>query len=107
VSREIGALTGLARWYEANCDGDWEHEYGVSIETLDNPGWAIKIDLTDTLLSAELFDVHEDRYESDREWLRCWKDGSVFQAACGPLRLEDAIEIFLQWADTIAARRAG
>jgi len=26
-------------WYRRQCDGDWEHSYGVKIETLDNPGW--------------------------------------------------------------------
>jgi hypothetical protein len=31
-------LPWLQGWYATQCDGDWEHEYGVSIETLDNPG---------------------------------------------------------------------
>jgi len=38
-------------WYKINCNDDWEHRYGYKIETLDNPGWAIKIDLTDTALN--------------------------------------------------------
>ena len=31
-------LEWLMNWYESNCDGDWEHSYGVKIESLDNPG---------------------------------------------------------------------
>ncbi|WP_239135544.1 Imm53 family immunity protein, partial [Actinoplanes derwentensis] len=31
---EPDALTWLQGWYATQCDGDWEHEYGVSIETL-------------------------------------------------------------------------
>ena len=38
-------LGWLERWYQAQCDGDWEHHSGVTIETLDNPGWLVKIDL--------------------------------------------------------------
>jgi hypothetical protein len=31
-------LEWLMRWYAAHCDGEWEHTYGVVIDTLDNPG---------------------------------------------------------------------
>ena len=41
-------LTQLQQWYLSNCNGDWEHTYGVSIGTLDNPGWSVKIELTGT-----------------------------------------------------------
>ena len=30
-------LTWLQAWYMSNCNGDWEHGYGVSVRTLDNP----------------------------------------------------------------------
>jgi len=31
------------QWYEGHCDGDWEHGFGPEIETIDNPGWRLKI----------------------------------------------------------------
>lgn len=31
-------LERLERWYAAQCNGDWEHTYGVKIGYLDNPG---------------------------------------------------------------------
>ncbi|RFM25826.1 immunity 53 family protein [Deminuibacter soli] len=46
----------ISSWMVSQCDGDWEHEYGIKIETLDNPGWLIKIDLTDTELENWDFD---------------------------------------------------
>jgi hypothetical protein len=33
----------LIDWYIANCDGDWEHQYGFEIVTYDNPAVGIKI----------------------------------------------------------------
>ena len=36
-------LEALQHWYESQCDGDWEHEFGVKIGTLDNPGWMVDI----------------------------------------------------------------
>lgn len=35
----------LEDWYQSNCDGDWEHGFGVTIESLDNPGWSLTADL--------------------------------------------------------------
>jgi len=45
-------LVQLPQRYRGQCDGDWEHSYGVKIETLDNPGWLVTIDLTDTTLGG-------------------------------------------------------
>jgi hypothetical protein len=38
-------LQWLQEWYLEQCDREWEHEYGIKIGTLDNPGWTITIDL--------------------------------------------------------------
>jgi hypothetical protein len=38
-------LEWLERWYQEQCDGEWEHAHGVTIETLDNPGWLVQVDL--------------------------------------------------------------
>ena len=42
----------LQRWYVAQCDSEWEHSYGVSIDTLDNSGWTLRIDLAGTSLEG-------------------------------------------------------
>jgi len=47
----MNALQQLQDWYFAQCNGDWEHRYGVTISTLDNPGWTLEVDLTNTCLS--------------------------------------------------------
>ena len=38
-------LEWLEQWYQSQCDGEWEHDCGVTIETLDNPGWLVQVDL--------------------------------------------------------------
>ena len=43
-------INWLENWYSSQCDGSWEHFYGIKIETLDNPGWAVEIDLCETEL---------------------------------------------------------
>ncbi|WP_315814785.1 immunity 53 family protein [Paraflavitalea speifideaquila] len=49
---EKGILTWLQEWYESHCDSEREHEYGITINTIDNPGWYITIDLAFTKLES-------------------------------------------------------
>ena len=41
----LDLIKQLENWYNSRCDGDWEHEFGIKIDTLDNPGWKITIDI--------------------------------------------------------------
>jgi hypothetical protein len=41
-------LSILENWYSPQCNGHWEHGFGVRISTIDNPGWSADIDLHDT-----------------------------------------------------------
>ncbi|AZP23332.1 hypothetical protein EJC51_19160 [Streptomyces aquilus] len=80
-------------WYAANCDGEWEHEFGIKMATSDNPGWHIEIDVSET----ELEGVPVERVRRalpEGGWMISWSDGVVFQAACSPLALCYVDEFF-------------
>ena len=62
-------LAELQRWYQAQCDGDWEHDGGIAIGTLDNPGWQVSIYIVGTALAGQSFTVVEEKYDDDTEWL--------------------------------------
>jgi hypothetical protein len=94
----VSALERLQQWYKAQCDGEWEHSYGVSIGTLDNPGWSLEIDLTDTPLQNKSFTAVKRAYQDETDWITCFLRDGKFQAACGPEKLEEMLEIFLDWA---------
>lgn len=36
-------IRSIEQYYVQHCNGEWEHQYGFSIESCDNPGWRIKI----------------------------------------------------------------
>jgi hypothetical protein len=92
------ALARLQRWYSAQCDGDWEHGFGVRIETLDNPGWMVTINLKDTPLETVVFpEVHD--LDDEREWLDCKVADCEFRGAGGPHMLGVIVETFVRWAD--------
>lgn len=97
----MNTLNRLQEWYEIHCDGDWEHTYGISINTMDNPGWSVKIDLIATLLE----DVHftpiqyGDSEKPASKWINCFTEESCFYGFCSATQLEEVIEIFLKWAN--------
>ena len=33
----------IDRFYRNHCNDEWEHLYGITIETCDNPGWLVSI----------------------------------------------------------------
>src|SRR5690606_39897689 len=92
-------LSRLRNWYAAQCNGDWEHSYGIKIDTLDNPGWLLSVDLTDTDLQDKPFTpIHQGDTEDGIEWLHCKVESGKFEAAGGVPNLPDMLESFLQWA---------
>ncbi|MBI1850717.1 MAG: immunity 53 family protein [Planctomycetes bacterium] len=98
MSRAADFLEALQNWYLAQCDGSWEHTWGVAIETLDNPGWPVRIDLEETGLDSTTFTrVAVDRSEHD--WYQCWVEDHVFNGAGGPTNMKDILEVFLAWVD--------
>ncbi|WP_207858275.1 immunity 53 family protein [Lucifera butyrica] len=63
-------LKWLEAWYKNNCNGSWEHSYGIRIDTLDNPGWGIRIDLVDTELKNKFFESLKIERSKD-DWVHC------------------------------------
>jgi hypothetical protein len=82
-------------WYKLNCNGDWEHSYGYSISTLDNPGWTIRIDLADTCLEKLDFYETYQNPEYDHDWYIIKTGHEVLEISCGPENLKQVLEIFL------------
>jgi hypothetical protein len=90
-------LQEIQSWYSTQCDGDWEHQYGIEIGTLDNPGWFLKIDLTGTHLSGVPF-VELKNDVSENDWFHCKVENDQFAAGGGVHNLEHLLGVFLNWA---------
>ncbi len=76
----------LSKWYLSQCDGEWEHEYGISIYTVDNPGWSVEIDLAYTEL--EELQVPWDLVEvSEHDWYGIKVENKKFTGAGDPTKL--------------------
>jgi hypothetical protein len=101
---EQDVLQGLQEWYRSQCNDAWEHTYGVKIDTLDNPGWTLSVDLMKTGLQDKQFSricrgAIADDLTQDEDWLVCEVKDNKFTGAGGPGKLGEMIGIFLAWAN--------
>ena len=101
----MNSLTELQAWYRAQCDGEWEHHRGITIQSTDNPGWWVTIDLQGTSLADRAFAAvqHGDFGSMDPQppWLSCEIKGGVFRGAGDASTLAEILELFLSWAAAV------
>ncbi len=100
----MSTLQELQDWYHSQCDEDWEHSYGVKIDTLDNPGWSLTIDLDGTCLEAKTFlavsyGVEKEAIQRSDDWVHCYVERKKFIARGGPHKLDEMLQIFLRWKE--------
>lgn len=95
---EAALIGRLQRWYASQCDGSWEHHDGPAIETLDNPGWRVRIPLEGTTLSGRPFSPIQPQDER-RDWVACSVRDNWFEGFGGPHQLGRILAVFLDWAE--------
>lgn len=98
-------LVRLQAWYARQCDSEWEHDHGITVQSCDNPGWWLKIDVTGTSLAQRQFDrvaenVDTDGWQRGARWLDCRVTEGVWHGAGDETKLERILEIFLSWAES-------
>jgi len=92
-------ISWLGNFYASNCNGDWEHEFGIAIETLDNPGWSVSVDLERTELTGLSFERMEIE-RSQQDWVRCWIENGAWKGFGGPRNLQEILQVFRRWAES-------
>ena len=90
-------LLWLQNWYQQNCDGYWEHLYGITIGNIDNPGWTVRIDLDDTPYEDKFF--HKIERENGESWLVCEKQDTKFKGYGSSDNLYEILNIFKLWIE--------
>lgn len=88
----------LQEWYMSQCNEDWEHIFGIKINTVDNPGWQVQIDIEDTELEEKEFDMYRN-YINDEDWIICRVKDRKFKGGGDPTKLNEIIRIFKEWVE--------
>lgn len=95
-SDDLSVVAALQQWYAAECNGDWEHSYGIVIETLDNPGWSVEIDLEETPLACRA-KSEVRKHISEEDWLHIEISDSKFVGAGDPTKLLSILSAFIEF----------
>ena len=94
----MDTIKWIQEWYKSNCDGYWEHMYGLKLTTLDNPGWAVEIDLSDTNVEEKAFE--RIQYDNgDEDWILCYVKDGVYNGNGDPDKLLEIFAIFKKWVE--------
>jgi len=94
---DLDNLKWLSNWFNSHCDGDWEHMFGINIETIDNSGWSVTIIIRETELEDKIFKkIHIER--SKKDWLELEVEEGIFQGNCGNFNLIELLQTFRIWA---------
>ncbi|MDA3042603.1 MULTISPECIES: Imm53 family immunity protein [unclassified Campylobacter] len=84
----------LQNWYISKCNGEWEHNNGIVIENLDNPGWHINISgEEDKQRISKNLDI------SDNDWLVINATENSFDGASSSNNLEKLLKMAIAWLD--------
>jgi len=41
----LNPVEKIEDWFASRCNGAWEHQFGLTIESTDNPGWQASLDM--------------------------------------------------------------
>jgi len=85
----------IQEWFKFQCNGDWEHESGIKIQTISNPGWNLNIDIIDTILEG--FITEENMDNGDGDWFFIRADGKVFSGSGDINKLTTLLDKFVSF----------
>ncbi len=94
----MNPIQWLMEWYASQCDGDWEHEHGIKIDTVDNPGWYMEVSLVGTDLEGRVL-ARIFRERSEHDWINLDITDGKFRASGGPLNLVELIQSFADFVE--------
>lgn len=87
------SINWIEKWFSSQCDGGWEHSYSIKIESLDNPGWSITIDIAETELQ-DLNIPYKLVETSENDWYGIKLENQVFEASGDPMKLNFLLNEF-------------
>ena len=87
-------IRDLENWHADKCNGDWEHQGGIRIETLDNPGWRVHIEFDTYQSKADGKISSRNKYisEDDFVFYEFNPQQNSVTASCDQKKLTEVLE---------------
>jgi len=92
----------LEAWLSVWSDDDWEHSYGMQVNTLkDRPGWDMRVDLADTQFEGAVW-AGTAIERGNHDWFECRSDDKAYFSRGGSWNFQEMIQGFRNWAHGVA-----
>ncbi len=85
-------IDALQDWYALQCNGDWEHSFGIEIVNIDNPGWKVKI-----TGATGRQPVNNSSERSEVDWIAVKATETEFNGYGGSCNLKELITLAVDW----------
>lgn len=99
LTDDLVILYWLTDWYKMNCNGDWEHSYGIQINNVIGFGWTVEINLSDTALENRVLEKLEIN-NGENDWFFCKAIDNIFTGGGDINKLTQILETFKAWSET-------
>lgn len=100
--QSVDVLKEIQEWFQNQCDGEWEHARRITLDSCDNPGWWLKIDLQGTNLENKQFkEIKTGDFSlnmPEPPWIHLYVENGVFNGAGDAMQLKNILRYFLDWA---------
>ncbi len=95
IEHEYELLNWLSNWYKIECNGDWEHTYGITINITQDRVF-VEIDIDDTRFDNDSI-MSEIKFESSKnDWVNIEIENQKFVAKGDRSKLIQIIEYFIE-----------
>ncbi len=100
MTMQMDILDWIQQWFKDNCDGQWEHGEVIQITTLDNPGWEIEINISNTSIANTT--INWILNENDKQdWYGVKIENQKFTAAGDASKLKFLLGLFKEMIEKI------
>lgn len=90
----------IQNWFKETCNGDWEQGEVIQITNLDNPGWEVEIDVSNTSLAAITIPwILNENHKHD--WYGVKIENQKFSASGDAGKLKFLLELFKETIEKI------
>ena len=74
--------------------------YGIKIDTLDNPGWIVMIDVAETEYENKEFNPYILN-NGENDWIDCKIENGCFIGAGDSSKLLEIVALFRKWIESV------
>jgi hypothetical protein len=99
----MNEMAWLQEWFKSQCNGEWEHSYGIHIATLDNPGWEVRVDIAQAMDVSEIELLSSEK--SDDDWIHCKVANGIFSGYGDAKKLSDILQVLRNFVELSAGRK--